>query len=429
MKKLFFLIPLLCLPLFLFSCNEECEHNHLAAKLIEPTCDSEGYTLNTCVDCSAEFKSDYVLPLGHSIAETVFAPTCADVGYTYYSCECGYNYTANYTPPVGHTYTETVHEVTCEAAGYTEYTCSVCAHSYKGKFVNTEGHKLSAVEHLPTKDTVGYTQYTCEICKLSYASDFVFYSDVYGSGYVENTAVLAQGIDVSVYQHYATSTDYKPLNWTAIRDAGIDFAILKAGSKKSGMDPVFEMNYADAKAVGMDVGAYFYCYATTEDELREELSLLLGWLEGKQFEYPIYFDLEDPSLEKEENKEMLTKFCMLFVSTLRENGYYGALYSNNAWLTTYLYGETVKAYCDVWYARYPTMDKASLEDTYTWNAEKYGNQLGMWQYSSTGVIPDSNIPKSQTVDLNYAYKDYPSVIKKYGFNGFDAVIAGSDASV
>ena len=53
----------------------------------------------------------------------------------------------------------------------------------------------------------------------------------------------------------------------------------------------------------------------------------------------------------------------------------------------------------------------------------------MWQYSSTGIIPNSGILKNQTVDLNYAYKDYPSIIKKYGFNGYSANIMGTETAV
>ena len=40
----------------------------------------------------------------------------------------------------------------------------------------------------------------------------------------------------------------------------------------------------------------------------------------------------------------------------------------------------------------------------------------MWQYTSKGrlnAIPDVN------VDFNFSYKDYPTIIKELGFNGFE----------
>ncbi len=423
MKKILTSAVMLCLALSLFSCKEkECAHLHLTSSIVEPTCGTEGYTLNTCTECKSEFKTKYVLPLGHTVTEEVVAPTCAKEGYTEYKCPCGYGYKANDLPPSGHIYNVENVTATCEQAGYIEYTCTVCSYSYKNNFVDALGHKLTSVTVLPTRDSVGYTEYTCESCKSTYQSNFVFYSDMFGSGETQSTAVLSQGIDVSVYQHMMRADgSYRGLNWTGLKNAGVDYAILKAGSGK-GKDPVFEMNYADARAAGMDIGAYFYCYATTEEALETEIEMFLSYLEGKQFEYPVYFDLENSDLEKPENKELLTKFCIKFIDALRDNGYYGALYVNTNWMKNYLYGGTLRQYCDIWLAQYPSNENISLKDTFTWSTEKNGAQLGMWQYSQKGFITDCNIPKNQAVDLNYCYKDYPSIIKKFGLNGFDANI-------
>jgi GH25 family lysozyme M1 (1,4-beta-N-acetylmuramidase) len=390
---------------------------HLTSKIVPPTCEKEGYTLNICVDCEAEFKTDYVLPLGHSIKETVFAATCTESGYTQRYCECGYKYATAFLPPLGHNLTSEKTEPTCESAGYTEYTCSTCQYSYRGDIISAPGHDITHTTFIPTKDSVGYTKYECNTCHIIYNDDFILYSDIFEDAFTDNTTVLAQGIDVSMYQHAQVGGEYTPLNWKAIKAAGVDFAILKAGSKKS-KDPVFEMNYLDAKAAGIEVGAYFYSYAKTEEELLAEIDLLLSWLDGKQFEYPIYFDLEDASIAQDSDKDTLTSFCMTFINALRDNGYYGALYTNEKWLSTYIHGDALKNFCDVWYSRYPTSDAATLADSFSWNVEKYGKQLGMWQYTQSGTIANSGIKNGQTVDFNYAYKDYSSIIKKYNLNGF-----------
>lgn len=44
----------------------------------------------------------------------------------------------------------------------------------------------------------------------------------------------------------------------------------------------------------------------------------------------------------------------------------------------------------------------------------YGGSYGIWQYSSTGRV--SGI--SGNVDMDYAYIDYPSIMKSGGFNGY-----------
>ncbi len=420
MKKIILTGLALCTILSMFSCEEkECSHNHLTSELVAATCETEGYTLNTCVECKEEFKTKYILPTGHTMVETAVDPTCTEEGYKNFACSCGYSYKSSNLPPLGHTYVSKEVGSSCEDAGYIEHVCSVCENTYKSDFKDALGHKMKKEVIAPTPDEPGCTKYSCEVCEKTYVDEITFYSDMYGTGATEGVSVLCQGIDVSVYQHLKNSDDtYRPLDWVALKEAGVDYAILKAGSG-NGIDPVFEMNYEDAKAAGMPLGAYFYTYAKTEEELLAEIQLLLSWLDGKQFEYPIYFDLEDKTLENAENKEMLTKFCITFIDKLRENGYYAALYSNKTWLSDYLYGDLLKGYCDIWYARYPHMNDVTLNDSFSWDMEKYGYQLGMWQYSSCGYISDCGMPKNQAVDLNYCYKDYPYIIKKYGFNGFE----------
>ena len=44
----------------------------------------------------------------------------------------------------------------------------------------------------------------------------------------------------------------------------------------------------------------------------------------------------------------------------------------------------------------------------------YAGSYGLWQYSWTGCIPGI----SGDVDLDYAYKDYPTMIQNAGLNGF-----------
>ena len=83
------------------------------------------------------------------------------------------------------------------------------------------------------------------------------------------------------------------MNWEAIKAEGVEFAIIRAGNTGTSTgnvnkDPTFEMNYRDAKAAGIMVGAYYYSVATTEKKLDEEIDSLLEWLDGKEFEYPIY---------------------------------------------------------------------------------------------------------------------------------------------
>ena len=96
-----------------------------------------------------------------------------------------------------------------------------------------------------------------------------------------------QGIDVS---RHNTITDFRK-----VKGSGIDFVIIRAGYGReiSQKDPQFETNYKNAKAAGLNVGAYWYSYAQSVEEAKIEAKVCLQAIKGKKFEYPIYFDLEE----------------------------------------------------------------------------------------------------------------------------------------
>ena len=187
----------------------------------------------------------------------------------------------------------------------------------------------------------------------------------------------------------------------------MDFVILKAGSTKSGIEPTFLMDYEGAKAAGLEIGAYFYTYSTTVAGITHDAEMLLLWLEGKQFEYPIYLDLEDTSLSGL-GKNHLSAMCEAFLCKLQQNGYYAGLYTNHTWLTTILDTPRMVTLFDLWYARYPLTERP------VWNEEKYGKQLGMWQHTESGVLEGID----GYFDLNFSYKNYAEIMKKWELNGF-----------
>ena len=429
-----------------------------------PTCEVGGFTTYTC-DCGYTYDSDATTPTGHTFTETVTSPTCEEGGFTTYTCDCGYTYDSDATAPTGHTFTETVTPPTCEEGGFTTYTCA-CGYTYDSLFVPPTGHTLTETVTPPTCGEEGFTHYACEVCDYeadgnpvaplahanirrevvyatvshpgytlhvcddcgySYEDGHVLYEDVVSGAYVENTEILAQGIDTSKWNHAVNAAgDPLPLDFEALKAAGVDFVILKAGST-NGIDPAFEQDYLAAKAAGLSVGAYFYAYSTTVEDTLRDAELLLGWLEGKQFEYPIYFDVEDAVFDGM-GKDALTELCVTFLERLQEAGYYAALYTNNEWLYNRLDTTLIKSSFDVWYARYvsDTSDGSSsftLEDTdFPWRdgtssmPGETDKRYGLWQYTSCGRVEGFNLP----FDFNYAFKDYASLMVAFGLNGFSA---------
>ena len=420
------------------------------ARVVSPTCIEEGYTVYTCSTCSDSYTSDYTDATGHTLSSNVVSPDCKNEGYTVFSCSCGHSYRSNFTPPLGHYFEFTVTAPTCTEQGYTAYVCN-CGYSYIADYVKPDGHKYSeniisiadcinsgCVEYTckcgdtyslitpplqhsfkrevtaPTLSDIGFTDFICQKCNYSYQGDYKFYSDIVSSAFADSTEVLHKGIDIS-YHNYSVNSqgEYLPLDFNAIKKSGIDYVIIRIGDAAIGIDPTFEKSYADAKAAGLDVGAYFYTRATTTDEILREANLVLSALDGKKFEYPIYLDLEDDSLSSL-SAEDINELCFAFYTRLQRSGYYTGLYVNHEWLYNIIDTDTALSKFEIWYARYPSTAEGG---TPSWDPELYGENLGMWQYTDSGYIDGID---GVRFDFNYSYKDYPSIIKDGGFNGFES---------
>ena len=205
---------------------------------------------------------------------------------------------------------------------------------------------------------------------------------------------MIRGIDVSKWQGN--------INFQKVKDSGISFVIIRAGYGKlpSQKDKCFEENYRKAKAAGFDVGAYWYSYAMSVDEAREEAKACLSVIKGKQFEYPVYFDLEEQK-QFSKGREFCDSIVNTFCSELEKNGYFAGLYISRSPLERFISESTAKKYA-LWVAEYNSRCR-------------YNGDYGMWQYSSKGKVNGIG----GNCDMNYCYKNYPSIIKNGGFNGYD----------
>lgn len=213
---------------------------------------------------------------------------------------------------------------------------------------------------------------------------------------------MVKGIDVSQWQGN--------IDFDKVKASGIDFVIIRAGYGKyiNQKDPYFEQNYQRAKAAGLNVGAYWYSYADSVESAIEEAALCMRVLEGKTFEMPIYFDLEEPS-QFSRGRAFCDSIVKAFCNGLEKNGYFAGLYISRSPLETYISSDVAKRYA-LWIAEY--------NSRLNWSGD-----VGIWQYSSSGKV--SGI--SGNVDMDESYVDYPSIIKKGGFNGFTRSNASSES--
>lgn len=213
------------------------------------------------------------------------------------------------------------------------------------------------------------------------------------------------GIDVS--KHNGT------IDWSEVKASGYDFAMIRLGwagyagpiVANGGLDPMFETNVKGAQAAGIDVGVYVYSYCKTAAVAKIAAQETIELIKDYQLTYPIAFDFEESmyaSMSKADN----TNICDSFLSVIEDAGYYAMLYTFKSYAESNLNMTDLAKY-DFWLAHVGT-NGAALSST------SYSGNYGIWQYSWKGNVSGM----TGDVDLNYAYMDYPSIIKAAALNGF-----------
>lgn len=206
-------------------------------------------------------------------------------------------------------------------------------------------------------------------------------------------------VDVSRYQGL--------IDWAQVAAAGYKGAMLKTVStnrklskRADGLyiDPTFETNYRNARAAGLDVGVYYYTYATSEAMADAELALLRQAVRGKELTLPVAVDVEDNRLGKLD-KQSLTDLTAYALHEVEQMGFYAQLYTYTSFAKAHLYvgGAALRPY-DVWLA------------DYTGKTPNVRFKYSAHQHSSEGRVPGINGP----VDLNVTELNYPKIIRKKG---------------
>ena len=207
-------------------------------------------------------------------------------------------------------------------------------------------------------------------------------------------------IDVSRYQGKITLD-----GWLKVKAAGYKGAMLKTVSTNRNLskradglyiDPTFETNYRNARAAGLDVGVYYYTYATSEAMADAELALLRQAVYGKELTLPVAVDVEDNRLGKLD-KQSLTDLTAYALHEVEQMGFYAQLYT----YTGYKYEldmARLSSRWDVWLADYTGK---TPNVTFNYNAH---------QHTSKGSVPGI----TGNVDLNVTERNYPKIIRKKG---------------
>lgn len=118
---------------------------------------------------------------------------------------------------------------------------------------------------------------------------------------VPESNLIYEGIDVSNWQGY--------INYSQVKDSGIDIVYIKASQGTNYKDPYFDLNYENAKTNGLKVGAYHFVEARSITEAKNEAKFFASIISGKQLDCKLAMDFEEfGDLNKEQINEISKAF-------------------------------------------------------------------------------------------------------------------------
>ena len=164
-------------------------------------------------------------------------------------------------------------------------------------------------------------------------------------------------------------------------------------------DSVADEHYANAKALGLHIGFYYYtdvCDVATANADANHFADLVG---DKDYDLPLYMDVEDPN-QFALSANTLTSVIKSFCDTLIYRGYYAGIYTSGSnWLNNMHSNEL--------------MDYANWIASWGPNWPTYAGDIGMWQQGCGdihGNIAYDDIGESGYHDVDWCCIDYPSRI-------------------
>ncbi len=189
------------------------------------------------------------------------------------------------------------------------------------------------------------------------------------------------GIDVSTHQGQ--------IDWQAVKQAGVDFAILRAGYRGSTVgdlyeDDCFAYNWEQARQAGVKLGVYFFSQALNEEEAVQEADYVCSLLEGKSPELPVFYDWEFIGGRVSDPGDVpMTECAIAFCERVRDHGFEAGVYFNQEYGRHYLSLRRLNRYT-LWLAEYS-------------DRPDFPYAFDCLQYTDSGTVP--GIEGSVDLDL------------------------------
>lgn len=163
------------------------------------------------------------------------------------------------------------------------------------------------------------------------------------------------------------------IDWTAVKEDGVQGAFIKATEGRTGLDTKFEVNAKAAAAAGLPVGFYHYAHPENNDPL-SEAARFANTVKSYKAVFPHVLDVEGESQQVGSGK--LSAWCVAWLQEVeRLTGHPTMVYTGASFAKTYLSKQL--APWPLWIAHYGVSTPLANS---TWD------KWSVFQYTSTGSV-------------------------------------------
>lgn len=177
---------------------------------------------------------------------------------------------------------------------------------------------------------------------------------------------IYEGIDVSAWQG--------DIDFTQVKQSGIQIVYIKSSEGFSFVDPYFEQNYTNAKNSGLKVGFYHYVTARNTSDAISQAKFFVSTIAGKNPDCKLAMDFESfGDLDLSE----INQIALTFMQTVQNiSGKDMLIYSDEYNANNTFYSSL--ALYPLWVAQYEVSSPTVSNNWDSWAG---------WQYSDQGEVP------------------------------------------
>lgn len=199
---------------------------------------------------------------------------------------------------------------------------------------------------------------------------FTFINSIYALS--PQSELKYEGIDVSDWQGY--------IDYSQVKNSGIEIVYIKASQGNNIKDPYFEINYENAKANNLKIGFYHFLTATTVKEAEQQATFFASVISRKQADCKLAMDYEQfDGIDT----QLINQIAMAFMQKVEELTKKQVIIYSDLYNSESTFNSELASQGELWLAYYG--DYRNLENTNSsWNTF-----IGV-QYTDQGSVAGIN---------------------------------------